>query len=297
MVEPVGATLGAVSLATALSGIFVSVVECFEYVELGRRFGNDFDKSRARLAALKLQITRWGVATGALPDPRTRTHRALNVDSYTASAALHLLIVIRDDTIEVEQKSQKYHAQPPPISRVDLAVLSPNEIDAPTEALNSQMRAIISKRVQGVPWKRRAKWAIYEKKHFDRLLDDITENLGQLEKLLPQAAEYQKELCRIEVEEIQDGQSEAVMELLYDAAQFNKDALLEQAVREAIIAKGSGHSWERTEVGNNVKLEQGDRIAKGYAGQAPVGRVGHNYGVTIGKGHAEIRQGDIYGLI
>jgi hypothetical protein len=176
-----------------------------------------------------------------------------------------------------------------------LAVLSPNEIDAPTEALNSQTHAIISKRVQGVPWTRKARWAIYEKKHFDRLLDDITENLGHLEKLLPQAAESQKELCRVEVEEIQDGQSEAVVELLYNAAQSNKDALLEQAVREAIIAKGSGHRWERTEVGNNVKLEQGDRIAKGHAGQAPVGRVGHNYGVTIGKGHAEIRQGDIYG--
>lgn len=141
------------------------------------------------------------------------------------------------------------------------------------------------------------KWALYEKKHFDRLLDDITENLGHLEKLFPQVAQSQQELCYIEVQGVQDGQPEAVMELLHDASQANKDTLLEQAVREAIISRASGHCWERTEVGDDVKLEQGDRIAQGYTGQAPVGRMGHNYGVTIGKGRAKIHQGDIYGSI
>ena len=33
-------------------------------------------------------------------------------------------------------------------------------------------------------------------------------------------------------------------------------------------------------MGNNIKLEQGDRVMKGFAGQAPIGKVGHNYGVT-----------------
>ena len=295
MVEPVGATLGAVSLATALSGIFVSMVECFEYVELGRRFGKDFNKSQARLAALKLQITRWGISTGALPDPRTGRYRTVEVDAEVAAAALRLLTSIREDTIEVEKKSQKYGGQPPSTSGVDLAVLGLNDMDAPTAALSSGTNVIFAKRVRGVSRRSKVEWAVYEKKHFDRLLDDITENLGHLEKLLPQVAESQQELCRVEVEEVQGDQSEAAMELLHDASQANKDALLEQAVREAMIARGSSHRWERTEVGDDVTLEQGDRIAMGYAGQAPVGRIGHNYGVTIGKGRSKIYQGDMYG--
>jgi hypothetical protein len=68
MAEPVGITLGVVSLITAVSGIFVSIVDCFEYVKLGHRFGKDFEKSQVRLAARRLQISRWGISTGVFPD-------------------------------------------------------------------------------------------------------------------------------------------------------------------------------------------------------------------------------------
>jgi hypothetical protein len=295
MVEPIGATLGAISLATALSGIFVSVVECFEYVELGRHFGKDFDKSQARLAALKLQITRWGISTGALPDPRTGRHRTVEVETDVAATAVRLLSAIRDDIVEVENMSQKFSDQQPSTSRVDLTIIGVNDIAASTGALNSQTNKIVSKRVQGVSFVRKTKWAIYEKKIFDRLLDDITKNLGHLEKLLPLVARSLRELCLMEVEGVQNGQSEAVMELLSDASHANNDTLLKQAVREAIISGSSGHQWERTEVDDHVNLEQGDRIAMGYAGQAPTGRIGHNFGMTIGKGHSKIHQGDIYG--
>ncbi|KAJ5875167.1 uncharacterized protein N7473_012514 [Penicillium subrubescens] len=295
MVEPVGATLGAVSLATALSGIFVSVVECVEYVELGRHFGKDFDKSQARLAALKLQITRWGVSTGALPDPRTGRYRTLEVEIDVAATAVRLLSAIQDDILEVEKKSQNIRVQLSSTGRVDLATIGPNDMAAPTWTLNSQANAIVSNRVQGVSFVRKAKWAIYEKKHFDRLLDDITENLGHLEKLLPlSVARSLQDLCRIEVDSVQSGQSEAVIDLLKDASCANNDTHLQQAVREAITSGVSGHQWERTEVDDHVKLEQGDRIAMGYPCQVPTGRVGHSFGVTIGKGHSNIHQGDIY---
>lgn len=295
MVEPVGATLGVVSLATALPGVFVSLVECFEYVELGRRFDTDFNKSQARLAALKLQITRWGVSTGALPDPRTGQRRIVEVKTDVADEALRLLAVIRDDTIELEKKMWKYGDPLGSARGMDLATVGLNDMDSPTRELSSQVNAITTKRVTGVSLRKRAKWAIYEKKHLDRLLEDITENLGLMEKLLPQVAEPQRALCCMEVEEVQNGQSEAVMQLLHDASQANRDTLLEQAVREAIISRGSGHRWERTEVNDEVKLQQGDRIAMGYQGQAPAGRIGHDYGVTTGKGRAMIHQGDVYG--
>ena len=76
--------------------------------------------------------------------------------------------------------------------------------------------------------------------------------------------ESQQELCRLEVEEVQegpDGQSEASMKLLHYASQANKDTLLEHAMLEAMISRGFGHRWERTEVDDEVKLKQGDRIA------------------------------------
>jgi len=303
--DPVGVTLGAVSLATALSGTLVSVVECFEYMQLARRFGKDFDKSQARLVVLKLQITRLGVSIGALQDPDTGRYRTVTADEATAAAAKELLEAIQYDANEVERRAQKYRGEPLSVTVTELDSAAPdsdgNDKDATTTtALVSQTDTIVAKRLRGVSWTRKTKWALYEKNRFDRLLGDVAQNLGELEKLfedksVTQVAESQRELCRAEVGQVRDGQPEAVMELLGDVCQANGDTLLEQAVRDDIAARGACHIYARNEFSEDAKIEQGDRIAQGYTGQAPVGRRGHNYGVTIAKGRAAVRQGDTYG--
>lgn len=141
---------------------------------------------------------------------------------------------------------------------------------------------------------KKTKWALRDKKQFDRLLEDITENLNLL-VLMQQVAEPQRELCRMEVEEIQDGQPPVVLELLHDASKANIDNLLEQALQKAISNTDPGHSWERTEVDDDVKLQQGDRIANGFKGQVLGNRGNHKFGVTIGRGRSDIHQGDAYG--
>ncbi|KAH6999492.1 prion-inhibition and propagation-domain-containing protein [Ilyonectria destructans] len=294
--DPVGLTLGVVSLAASATGTFTSIVQCFEYVELGRRFGKDFTKSQAQLDALKLQVTRWGIAAGILPDPRTGLRQSVVVDSVTERTVENLLSSILEDIGEVEHKSNKYRAQNASAG-ADLEVFGPSDMDESTQALSARTKTIWAKRTKAVSWVKRTKWAVYEKKYFDRLLEDISGNLGHLEKLSQPIVDSQQDLCRVEVEEVGDGQSDAVLQLLHDASQSNGDGLLEQALREAIAARGCGHRWERTEVGDNVKLAQGDRIASDFKGHAPLGRLGHNYGVTIGKGKSEIIQGDMYGTI
>ncbi|EHK26936.1 uncharacterized protein TRIVIDRAFT_217543 [Trichoderma virens Gv29-8] len=292
MDNSVGAAFGAVSLTTSLPITLVSIVECFEYVELGRRFGKDFNKSQARLEALKLQITRWGISSGTFPDPQTGKCRRVSIDAHAAETAERLLNSILEDTQELERKSRRYGDPSGNTSAMESML---NEMDTPTQALKSKTSKIFAKRIQGVSLKKRAKWALFEKKHFDRLLEDITENLNLLVVTLPQLNEPQRELCRMEVEEIQNGQPPVVLELLHDASMANSDAVLEQAVKEAIENREPGHRWERTEVDDSVKLEQGDRIGNGFTGQVPMNRGNHKFGITIGKGNAEIHQGDKYG--
>ncbi|KAH7120540.1 prion-inhibition and propagation-domain-containing protein [Dactylonectria macrodidyma] len=298
MAEPVGTVLGVVSLATALSGTFVSVITCFEYLEFGRHFEKDFNKTQARLAALKLRITRWGIVAGAFPDPHTGEHRKVMADAETVSTASNLLNAIQADTVEVEEESKRYRVQPVSASSVDLSVLGRDDMHASVQALNVQTNVIVTRRVKGVSLTRRTRWALYEKKRFDRLLDDISENFGQLEDLFPQLVESLRELCRVEAEEVrrvEDDQVDMTMELLRDASEANSDRLLEQAVRETIISRGSGHRWEKTTMSDYARLHQGDHIASGFRGHAPTGRIGHNFGVTVGMGRSEIKQGDIYG--
>ncbi|KAL5093283.1 hypothetical protein Trisim1_011087 [Trichoderma cf. simile WF8] len=292
MANPAAALFGAMSLATSLPVTFISIVECFEYVELGRRFGKDFNKCQARLEALKLQITRWGISSGVLSDPQTGKQRIVHFDAHAAETAQRLLDLILADTRELENKSRRYCDQPGVTSRIDS--MQPDSIDAPTQALTSITSKIFSRRIQGVTLQKKTKWALRDKKQFDRLLEDITENLNLL-VLIQQVTEPQRELCLMEVEEIQDGQPPAVLELLHDASQANTDNLLEQVLRKVISNTDSGHSWERTEVDDDVKLQQGDRIANGFRGQVLGNRGNHKFGVTIGRGRSDIHQGDAYG--
>ncbi|KAL6898907.1 hypothetical protein GGI43DRAFT_384583 [Trichoderma evansii] len=130
---------------------------------------------------------------------------------------------------------------------------------------------------------------------YDTLLEDITRNIGLLEKLVPQITDSQRKLYHVKREEVGDGKQELAMELLRDVP--NTDSSLGQTAQEVIGSRIAGHTWERTEVHDNAKVEQGDRIASGFVGQAPAVRVNHKFGVTIVKGNAVVYQGDIYGQV
>lgn len=78
-------------------------------------------------------------------------------------------------------------------------------------------------------------------------------------------------------------------------ASATADELLAQALHDAIKARGVTHRYELTEVSEEAELEQGDQIHSGFQGEAPRGRLGHNYGHTILTGKAKGWQGDTFG--
>lgn len=296
--EAVGLALGAVSLAGSISGSFVSIIQCFEYVQLGRNFGRDFSRCQTRLGALKLRLTRLAVAFGVLPDPRTGRVCKVLITHEEAAQANRLVDSILQDMQEMEQKSKRYantRPQPSPNSETfDICVAG--ELHGSQQALNQKTDDIVSKRLKGTSWTKLTKWALYEKRHLDILLTDISETLGLLETLFPTVIEAQKALCAIEVKELQGNSQEApALEMLRKASEENADTLLTKAIRDAIVSRGKKHHYERTEVDGNSFLKQGDYIARDFSGWAPVGKLGHDFGTTIIKGQSKARQGDTYG--
>ena len=49
---------------TGLAGALTACVDCFEYIQLGRKFGHDYWKCLLRLDAAKVRMTRWGASVG-----------------------------------------------------------------------------------------------------------------------------------------------------------------------------------------------------------------------------------------
>lgn len=60
MAEIAGLVAGVVGLA----GLFNSTVECFEFVQLGRASGEDFQTSQLKLNNARLHFSRWGMSLG-----------------------------------------------------------------------------------------------------------------------------------------------------------------------------------------------------------------------------------------
>lgn len=159
-----------------------------------------------------------------------------------------------------------------------------------TKALVSQTDAIIANRLRKVSWTQKTKWALYKKNYFDRLLTNVSENLGLVETLfeeksVAQVAESQRQLCRVETGHVsQGGRLKGVVEFLRNTSKAKGDTLLEQAVRDAIASRGISHRWEHVDIDNEATAKQGDHISQSYTDQALVGRVGDMYGVTIARG-------------
>ncbi|KAE9579069.1 Heterokaryon incompatibility protein s [Colletotrichum fructicola] len=296
--EAAGLALGVVSLAGSISGSFISIVQCFEYVQLVRGFGRDFEKAQIRLGALKLRLTRLGVVLGVFPEPNTGRLLRVSTSQEKAAQAKRLVDSVLQDVREIEQKSKRYaDARGPVISPEEKAVeLSDIHCASQWQAWSCQANDIVSTRLKGTSWTKRAKWACYEKRHFDTLLADISDVLGILEALFPEAVDAQRPLCTTEVEWLRKNtQGSASLRLFYAAIAENSDTVLTQAVSEAISSQGTTHKYSFTEASEDSIVIQGDYISEGFSGHVPMDRPGHSYGVTIITGGTKLIQGDSYG--
>jgi hypothetical protein len=66
MAEVFGTVAGALSVAA----LFNNCVDCFEYIQLGRHFGRDFERCQLKLDIAKTRLSRWGEAVEVNKDPR-----------------------------------------------------------------------------------------------------------------------------------------------------------------------------------------------------------------------------------
>ena len=58
--EPAGLAVGILAIA----GLFNNAVDCFEYVQIGRNFGQSYQTGLLKLDTARLRLSRWGQAIG-----------------------------------------------------------------------------------------------------------------------------------------------------------------------------------------------------------------------------------------
>ena len=94
------------------------------------------------------------------------------------------------------------------------------------------MRDLADKRLNrtfGIRIRQKARWALYEEKHFTKLIKDVTELVSGLTELFPAAKRSQQQLCEVEVRGIT---TESLTVLKH--AINGQDSILEAAITKTM---------------------------------------------------------------
>ncbi|OCK91498.1 uncharacterized protein K441DRAFT_664799 [Cenococcum geophilum 1.58] len=221
---------GLAASVIALAGLFNNTVECFEFIQLGRNFGKNFQTSQLKLDNARLRLSRWGCSLGLndnIQDVQSLQDcfgSRQNIDQADA-----LLGQILDLFGEAEGISDKYKSR---IKADDdsLAICNPQtDLEPAIADLHNTMRQLSIERQNRTGLRQKAKWALYEEKRFRRLIEDVIELVNDLVELFPASRALQQQLCETEVSTV--GANEGISVLQEIAAE--QDKALEGALAKA----------------------------------------------------------------
>jgi hypothetical protein len=261
MAEPFGIAAGTVGIAAA----FTACVDCFNYIQLGRRFGRDYQTDLLSLDCARLRLTRWGQAVDVYGDPKFGRADATATEVQTAKNTLFQLLVLFADTKNISKK-YKLQAQ----DGEDFSIFTINDMDPVVMALANKMRDLAIKRQKGSSILKTASWALYHRTELKELISKITMLIDNLEKLFPMPQSIA--LVRQETADIHDKQE---LKLVEDAA-HGVDELLCTAAKEAL----TGHQYLSVTIMG--KAQTGDAYSSDW--KAEVMGASHTYdGVEVDK--------------
>jgi hypothetical protein len=261
MAETAGLIVGVVALA----GLFNNAVDCFEFIQLGRTFGKNFQISQLKLDNARLRLSRWGKSLSLDEDVRDAVslQRCFGSEA-TIKHAEALLGQVVELFMEAEGVSNIYKSR---TADESLGVYDlQTDLNPVATKLHEKMRQLSIERQNRSGIRQKAKWALYQEKQFRRLIEDITELVDSLVELFPTAQQSQRELCDMEASTIGEGEDISVLREIAAA----QDKMLDQAFTKAsnggdrshhIIFSGSGNTG--LQLGHNSGTLSGFTFGKG----------------------------------
>jgi len=114
------------------------------------------------------------------------------------------------------------------------------DLDPVHRTLHEKMRDLSIRRQNKTPLRQKVKWALHEKKHFERMIEDIIELVNALVETFPAVRQAQRDLYTVEVSEIGTNESLPVLENI--AASQDQD--LHAAISEVLKSNnGVTNTW------------------------------------------------------
>ena len=264
-----------------LASIFTSCVGCFEMIRFGRKFGDDYETCMVKLGVAHLRTSRWGHSLGTAQDSTSIPH--ITAKTGATEIAQRLLAKIRKTLEDAWKTSQEYEKSADTSSLLQTCIGN--------RALMSKFKRLSVKlhesatryKTSSQNFPRAAAWEIYEKEIFDRMIEDIIELVDQLVEAFPNSIAAQQRLAAQEVAPIEDAEE---MQLLVDVAKEEEDILLEKAVEQKTMLRGS--VYNKLEASKKSEILAGDAMERMMQGRSHT----YNQGATFDESFGHF--GNVY---
>lgn len=291
---------GAGSGAAALIGVFTSCVDFFEYVQIGRNFGDDYQRCLVRLDNQAYRLSIWGEAVGLYKQDATTS--SMNTQAQLAprseektkqlqKAARKTLVEIMQVLEKAREKSERFESNS---GQQGLEVYDPKvDLDPIVRPLHQHLQGLTIGRRRLARLRQKeaslvqlTRWALYDKKRFEGFIVNISDLIDELVEIAPpNARKVQETLLASELSTINN---RGALEALLDATDGDDELLQEVGKRE--LQKRTGHTFVENEVNGGGQI--GDYIAGDYKGHYKL--TGSYYkGNKVSGGNGLI--GDCYG--
>ena len=112
MADLAGVVIGGV----ALTSLFTTCVDCFEYVQLGRDFGKNYQRSQLQLTAVQLRLSRWGESVRIMDDPSSQRFEvtlATPEEAVLVQGILGEIMVVFEDMEMISRRMTSQHRSQP----------------------------------------------------------------------------------------------------------------------------------------------------------------------------------------
>ncbi|RYP55256.1 hypothetical protein DL768_000011 [Monosporascus sp. mg162] len=282
MAEPFGIVAGALGVA----GLFNNCVDCFEYVQLGRRFGRDYERCQLRLDIAKTRLSRWGEAVKINDDPRFCSSAPTDKSVQLAQSIIEEIMLL----FESAQKTSKRYELV--ADQQDLVVFKDKDMKPVGRTLHNGLKDLACRRQKDTSLVKKTAWALYDGKSLEKIVEQIAGFVDELETAFPVEAVCHT-LAGVEIEEIKD---EASLAILKDAA-GGIDAALSDAAVQKIDAIAGRNSAKDVKMEDHARVHLGNVFTEAAVHREILIRdqTINSVETVMAKGESGIQIGNTYG--
>ncbi|KAK4154420.1 prion-inhibition and propagation-domain-containing protein [Chaetomidium leptoderma] len=242
MAEVFGVVAGALNVAA----LFNNCVDCFELIQLGRRFGRDYERCQLRLDIARVRLGRWGEAVNINDDPRFNISSPVDKSVQLTQSILEEIALLFESA---RKTSKRYELV---TDQQDLVLLEDKDMEPIGRALHSKLRNLSRSRQERTSLVRKTSWALYDGKALEKVVDQIAGFVDELDKIFPVDVVCRK-LAKVEIEEVED---EASLTMLKDVAR-GIDTALSDAVVQKIDAIGGRNAVKNVNTEDSARVQVG----------------------------------------